>query len=84
MSASTTAAGVRLKKPSWKDPRLLLGFLLVLASVAGVVSLVGAADQTTEVYAAKGPIAVGEKLTAENCQPGEGQARRRGIALRHR
>lgn len=66
MSVTTTTTGARLKKPSWKDPRLLLGILLVLASVAGVVSLVGAADQTTEVYAAKGPIAVGEKLTADN------------------
>lgn len=66
MSVTTTATGARLKKPSWKDPRLLLGVLLVLASVAGVVSLVGAADQTTEVYAAKGPIAVGEQLNADN------------------
>lgn len=66
MSANTTAAAVRLKKPSWKDPRLLLGLLLVLASVAGVVSLLGAADRTTEIYAAKGPIAVGEKVTAGN------------------
>lgn len=66
MGMSTAATGARLKKPSWKDPRLLLGVLLVLASVAGVVSLVGAADQTTEVYTARGPIAVGEKLTPEN------------------
>jgi hypothetical protein len=66
MSVTTTTTGARLKKPSWKDPRLLLGILLVLASVAGVVSLVGAADQTTEVYAAKGSIAVGEKLTGDN------------------
>lgn len=64
--SESTVTGARLKKPSWKDPRLLLGILLVLASVAGVVSLVGAADQTTEVYAAKGPIAVGEKLTADS------------------
>jgi len=54
-----------LKRPSWKDPRLLVGILLVLASVAGVVSLVGAADQTTEVYAAREPIAVGETLTTD-------------------
>ena len=54
-----------MKKPSWKDPRLLVGILLVLASVAGVVSLVGAADQTTEAYAAREPIAVGETLTAD-------------------
>jgi hypothetical protein len=65
MTVSTVAGGARLKKPSWKDPRLLVGILLVLASVAGVVSLVAAADQTTEAYAASGPIAVGEKLTTD-------------------
>ncbi len=66
MTVSTVAGGgARLKKPSWKDPRLLVGILLVLASVVGVVSLVAAADQTTEAYAASGPIAVGEKLTTD-------------------
>jgi hypothetical protein len=65
MSGSAAAEGARLKKPSWKDPRLLVGILLVLASVVGVVSLVGAADQTTEAYATREPIAVGETLTAE-------------------
>ena len=34
--------------------------------MAGVISLVGSADQTTEVYAARDAIAVGEKLTADN------------------
>jgi len=66
MSHDAATTGARLKPPSWKDPRLLVGVLLVLASVVGVVSLVGSADQTTEVYAAKDSIAVGEKLTADN------------------
>src|SRR5215207_4913135 len=66
MSGSTAAATARLKRPSWKDPRLLVGVLLVLASVVGVISLVGAADQTTEVYAARETVAVGEKITADN------------------
>lgn len=65
MGVNTAADGARLRKPSWKDPRLLIGVLLVLASVAGVVSLVGAADQTTEAYAARQAIAVGEKLTID-------------------
>jgi hypothetical protein len=65
MSASTGAGVARLKKPSWKDPKLLVGILLVLASVAGVVSLVGAADQTAEAYTAREAIAVGEKLTVD-------------------
>ncbi|MHA7220771.1 CpaB family protein [Arthrobacter sp. RHLT1-20] len=65
MSVSTGAGGARLKKPSWKDPRLLVGILLVLASVVGVISLLGAADQTTEAFSAREPIAVGERLTAD-------------------
>ncbi|MET3143613.1 UNVERIFIED_ORG: hypothetical protein ABIB13_003350 [Arthrobacter sp. UYEF2] len=66
MSHDADTTGARLKPPSWKDPRLLVGLLLVLASVVGVISLVGSADQTTEVYAARDSIAVGEKLTADN------------------
>lgn len=65
MSVSTGTGGPRLKKPSWKDPRLLIGILLVLASVAGVISLLGAADQTKEAFAAREPIAVGESVTAD-------------------
>lgn len=64
MSLSTTAAAARLKKPSWKDPRLLVGILLVLASVAGVTAIVGTADRTIQVYAAREAIAVGQKVTA--------------------
>lgn len=63
---SSSATAARLRRPSWKDPRLLAGILLVLVSVAGVVLLVGSADRTTEVFAARDGIAVGEKLTQDN------------------
>ncbi|RKO26732.1 hypothetical protein D7Z96_02835 [Pseudarthrobacter phenanthrenivorans] len=63
---SPSATAARLRRPSWKDPRLLAGILLVLVSVAGVVLLVGSADRTTEVFAARDGIAVGEKLTQDN------------------
>ncbi|KNH17126.1 hypothetical protein ACU18_11080 [Arthrobacter sp. ZBG10] len=66
MVADPPVPVARLKRPSWKDPRLLVGLLLVLVSVAGVVFLVGSADRTTEVYAARDGIAVGEALTAAN------------------
>ncbi|HEY8700401.1 MAG TPA: hypothetical protein VIM08_05465 [Arthrobacter sp.] len=66
MSSDGAVTAARLKRPSWKDPRLLIGVLLVLASVVGVTSLVGGADHTTEIYAAKDAIAVGEKLTPDN------------------
>ena len=66
MVPEVSATAARLKRPSWKDPRLLAGILLVLVSVAGVVFLVGSADRTTEVFAARDGIAVGERLTEEN------------------
>ncbi|WPU08128.1 hypothetical protein [Pseudarthrobacter oxydans] len=66
MVPDSSATAARLKRPSWKDPRLLVGVLLVLVSVAGVVFLVGSADRTTEVYAARDGIAVGERLTRDN------------------
>jgi len=66
MVPDASAAAPRLKRPSWKDPRLLVGVLLVLVSVAGVTFLVGSADRTTEVFAARDGIAVGERLTPEN------------------
>lgn len=55
-------AADRLKRPSWKDPRLLVGIVIVLASVAGVVALVSAQDRTTPVYAAAHTLSVGESV----------------------
>ncbi|MFJ6079591.1 hypothetical protein ACIQC0_14935 [Pseudarthrobacter sp. NPDC092419] len=66
MGPESSVAAARLKRPSWKDPRLVVGILLVLASVAGVISLLSGADRTTEVFAARNSIGVGERITAEN------------------
>lgn len=56
----------RLKAPSWKDPKLLIGVLLVLLSVVGVVFLVNAAKNTSSYYALKTDLAAGSPLSAEN------------------
>lgn len=56
----------RLSKPSWKDPRLLIGILLILASVAGVVALVGSAGRTVPMYAARDVLTVGQKVTRDS------------------
>ena len=66
MGSSAILAAARISRPSWKDPRLLIGILLVLLSVAGTVALVGSADKTTQVYAAREEIAVGQLVTAED------------------
>lgn len=46
------------------DIRLLIGVGLVIASVAGVMTLVSAADARTVVYAAAGPLAPGDRVEA--------------------
>ena len=46
------------------DPRLLIGLLLVIGSVAGVVGIVSAADTRTTVYAAGGALAPGDRIDA--------------------
>jgi hypothetical protein len=50
----------------WADVRLLLGILLVAASIAGVWFVVTAARQTAPVYAAAGTIVQGQAITAED------------------
>lgn len=56
----------RLGKPSWKDPRLFIGILLVLASVTSVVALVGGADKSVPVYVAAEALVVGQSIDASS------------------
>jgi hypothetical protein len=46
------------------DPRLLVGIGLVIASVAGVIAIVGATDRRIAVYAAAGTLAPGDPVRA--------------------
>jgi hypothetical protein len=50
------------------DVRLVIGLLLVGASIAGVYGLVAAADRTTAVYAAAKPLAAGHQLRASDLE----------------
>lgn len=56
----------RLRRPGWKDPRLMVGVLLVLVSVAAVVLLVRQADSRGEYWAAAQDITPGSALKAEH------------------
>lgn len=56
----------RLRKPSWRNPRLLIGALLVFASVGLVVLLVAAQDRTVPVYAADRQLSTGSVLDADD------------------
>ncbi len=63
MAQTPTAQGRRLRRPSWRDARLLVGVLLVLLSVLIGSWLVAAAKNTTDVYAAKEPLLPGQEVT---------------------
>ncbi|MGN6501543.1 MAG: SAF domain-containing protein [Pseudolysinimonas sp.] len=63
MSDSRTPS--RRRRPAL-DPRLLIGIGLVVASVAGVVAVVGAADRRIAVYVAGATIAPGQHVDADD------------------
>jgi hypothetical protein len=52
----------RLRQPSWRDVRLLVGLALVLVSVVAGALVVSAADRTTPTYVAARVLTPGETL----------------------
>lgn len=65
--ASPGARGARrLRRPGWRDLRLVVGLLLVLVSVAGGVRLVASLDDTTPVYAAARDLLPGQEVDADD------------------
>ena len=53
---------MRLRRPRWKDPRLIVGIVLVLASILMGALLVSRLSATTPVLVARGPIVPGDPL----------------------
>jgi hypothetical protein len=56
----------RVRPPRWLDLRLVLGVLLVLASVLLGARVVGAADATVPVWAVTADLAAGTELSADD------------------
>jgi len=56
----------RLRRPGWRDPRLLLGLLLIAVSVTAVTTMVRSADETAPYYAASDTLTPGTVLTRDN------------------
>jgi hypothetical protein len=56
----------RVRPPRWLDLRLVLGVLLVLASVLLGARIVSAADATVPVWAVTGDLAAGTELSADD------------------
>jgi hypothetical protein len=63
VSEPPAARGAPRRSRPRPDLRLVLGIVLVLASVAGVVAVVRAADTTVAVYAAAAALAPGQRIS---------------------
>jgi len=61
-----TAAALRLRRPRWRDPRLLIGIVLVLVSVIAGMLLVSRLAATTTVLVARGDVVVGDVLESDD------------------
>lgn len=59
----------RLRPPSWFDPRLLLGVLLVVGSVVAGTTIVASADRSVQVWALTRDVAASTVLAAEDVRP---------------
>ncbi|WP_062078106.1 hypothetical protein [Demequina globuliformis] len=65
MPSDSPVAG-RLKRPSWTDPRLLIGIALIALSLVAVAMTVRAADSTVAHYSARDTLTPGSTLTEQD------------------
>jgi len=56
----------RLRRPGWRDPRLLIGLLLIAISVTAVTAVVRSADETSPYYAASSTLTPGSVITRDD------------------
>jgi hypothetical protein len=56
----------RAATPGWRDPRLWIGIAIVAVSVVAGARLVGAADDSVEVWAVADDMGTGDEVTADD------------------
>jgi hypothetical protein len=66
MAEPSSPPATRQRLPSWLDFRLVVGVLLLLGSAVVGARLIGAADRSVEVWAARAELAAGTTLRAED------------------
>ena len=54
------------RKRFWLDPRLVIGLVLIGASVVGVLGIVSSADSSVQVLAARDALAPGDRIDASD------------------
>jgi flagella basal body P-ring formation protein FlgA len=57
---------VRARRRSWRDPRLAVGVLLVTGSVLAGAQVLASSDDTVAVLTARGPLAAGQQVHADD------------------
>lgn len=61
-------AAQRLRIRPWRDPRLLIGLLLVLGATVGGARLAAASDDTVEYWSVRSTVAPGDPVTKDSLQ----------------
>jgi hypothetical protein len=61
VSAASPAAA-RARRPSWRDPRLVVGLVLLCGSVVAGARVLDGADDTVPVLAVRAPVAAGQVI----------------------
>lgn len=64
--SDTPPEASRIRRPGWRDPRLIVGILLVALSVTGVVTLVQSIDEREGYWAASADLVPGAVVTADD------------------
>lgn len=63
---TATATALRLRRPRWRDPRLVIGIVLVLVSVLAGMLVISRVSETTAVLVAREDVVVGDVLRPES------------------
>lgn len=63
VNASNGPIAGRIKRPSWRDPKLLVGLALIAFSVVAVATVIQGADTTAPYYSARHTLTPGTVIT---------------------
>ncbi len=61
-SAASSPAAIRSRRPTWRDPRLVVGVALLCGSVLAGAKVLEDADDTVAVLAVSSPVAAGQVI----------------------
>ena len=69
--AEQPETSARLRRPGLKDPKFIVGILLVLVSLVGTIAVIQLNNRNTQYYIAKNDIPIGEKISTDKLTPVE-------------